>query len=90
MYADEIALRSVGLFARAVDYCSTEEIKVGETNLPARIEKADRILGMLNEWQSNLPVDFTPLPANGNLPTAVFEKIWIHPPAFGKALSKSA
>jgi hypothetical protein len=69
--ADQIALRSVWLFARAVDYCSREEIKAGESNLQARIEKAEAIMGMLDEWHRNLTIEFTPLPAT---PTTIFPK----------------
>lgn len=82
MCADDIASRSVWLFARAVDYCSREEIEAGAADLPARIQKAETILGMLDEWQSNLTIDFTPLPTHPH--AAVFEQIWIHPPTFGK------
>jgi hypothetical protein len=50
MNADEIVLRSVWLLTLAVDYCSKEEIKAGETDLTARIKRAETILGMLEEW----------------------------------------
>lgn len=79
----ELAARSVWLFAKAVDYCSNEEIKIGEENLQPRIEKAETIFGMLDEWQGYLTTEFTPLPSRKVSPTDVFEPIWIHPPAFG-------
>jgi hypothetical protein len=82
----ELALRSVWLFARAVDYSSTAEIEAGEQNLQARIEKAGSVLEMLDEWRENLTLEFMPLPTTSSLPSDVFEPIWIHPPAFGKIL----
>ena len=72
------------LFARAVDYSSTEAIEAGKRNLQVRIDKADLVLKMLEEWQRNLTIEFMPLPASSALPSDVFEPIWIHPPAFGK------
>jgi hypothetical protein len=82
---DQIALRSVWLFARAVDYCSKEEKEAGDLNLQARIDQAENITKMLDEWHRNLPIEFTPLPSVSNGLLAVFDPIWIHPPALGKS-----
>ncbi|RDW89677.1 hypothetical protein BP6252_01709 [Coleophoma cylindrospora] len=78
----ELAARSVWLFAKAVDYCSTEEIEAGEESLQPRMERAEAIFEMLGEWQRYLTTEFTPLPLRRSSPADVFEPIWIHPPAF--------
>ena len=80
----EIALRSIWIFARAVDYCSLEEIKNGELDLQPRIEKAKMVLEMLDEWDRNLTIEFMPLPVDGRLGQEGFKPIWINPPAFGR------
>ena len=82
----EIALRSVWVFARAVDYCSKEEIKDGEQNLQSRIEKGEIVLEMLDEWERNLTIEFVPLPVDRDFGREGFKPIWINPPAFGTLL----
>ena len=82
----EIALRSVWIFARAVDYCSLEEIQNGEENVLPRMEKAEMVLKMLDEWEKNLTIEFMPLPVDRSFNQEVFKPIWINPPAFGKVL----
>jgi len=82
----EIALRSIWIFARAVDFCSTEEINAGELDLQSRIEKAKNVLEMLDEWYRNLTIEFMALPVDIGLGEEVFKPIWINPPAFGRFL----
>lgn len=83
--AHELASRSIYLFARAVDYCSSEEIEAGERSLQARIDRADVVLGLLEDWQRNLTIEFLPLPSTSN-PTDAFDAIWIHPQALANSV----
>lgn len=85
--AYEMAARVVWIFARAVDYCSEEEVEAGQDSIRPRVERADEIFNMLSEWEQALPVEFTPLPGVKKAgPLDCFEPIWIHPPAFGTPL----
>lgn len=79
----DLACRAIWLFARAVDYCSTEETEAAGENIQSRMERANQISKWLDNWQHNLTVEFTPLPCGKKSSTDVFEPIWIHPPAFG-------
>ncbi|KAF2087784.1 hypothetical protein K490DRAFT_40883 [Saccharata proteae CBS 121410] len=81
----DIASRSVYLLAQTVNYASDEERKMGEVNLQLRIERADTLLRMLDDWRANLTVHFNPLPHN-NTSTGPFKSIWINPPAFATAV----
>lgn len=83
----ELARRSVWIFAKAVDYCSEEEIQSGEANIHARIERADLLIAMLDDWLNNLPVEFGPIPKQPSDACHDFQPLWIHPPAFGKPRS---
>ena len=84
MNSYEIAARIVWIFAKAVDYCSKEELASSEEQVQPRLQRADAILEMLSEWEAILPPEFTPLPGVGAVdPGPGFEPLWIHPPAFG-------
>lgn len=84
MTSYEVAARILWIFAKAVDYCSEEAIEDGEANLQLRIDKAESIFKMLDEWQHNLSVEFSPLSGRNSNPSNGFKPIWIHPPVFGK------
>lgn len=85
MNSYEIAARIVWIFAKVVDYCSDEEMAASRNNLVQRLERAEVILNMLKEWETNLPDEFKPLPGFQKAsPTDCFKPLWIHPPAFGK------
>ncbi|KAH8602912.1 hypothetical protein B0O99DRAFT_647720 [Bisporella sp. PMI_857] len=79
----EIALRSVWIFARAVDYCSTEEVDNGKNDVQSRLEHAEKLLEILEDWERNLTIEFTPLPYIDNSNSTGFQPIWINPPALG-------
>jgi hypothetical protein len=84
MTAYEMAARIVWIFAKAVDFCSEEEISAGQDNVRMRIERADTLFDMLNKWEMHLPDEFKPLPGpKKKSPSDFFEPLWIHPPAFG-------
>lgn len=78
----ELSCRSVYLFARAVDYCSTQETRDGMSQLQKRIDRAETVLEMLDDWYRSLTPEFMPLPMDCEDST-VFKPIWINPPAFG-------
>lgn len=79
----ELAVRSVFLIARVIDYCSREELEACNGNMAARIQEADRLTKTLEEWRQFLTTEFNPLPWAESLNQNLFEPIWIHPPAFG-------
>lgn len=80
----EMAAKIVWIFAKAVDYCSEEEIAGGEDKVRMRLEKADAIFDMLSAWERNMPVEFTPMPGTSKAgPSDCFDPLWIHPSAFG-------
>lgn len=85
MTCHEKAARVVWIFAKAVDYCSDEEVAAGRDNTQTRVERADAIFDMLNEWERNLSDEFVPLPTavDPTLPDN-FQPLWVHPPEFGQ------
>jgi hypothetical protein len=78
----ELAARSVYVIAKVVNYCSREETEAGDISL--RIERADQLQAMLDEWERYLTTEFKPLPFKTEDIEEPFEPIWIHPPAFGE------
>ncbi|KAF2138750.1 uncharacterized protein K452DRAFT_276488 [Aplosporella prunicola CBS 121167] len=82
----DIASRAIYLLAQAVNYASDKDRKLGETNLQSRIERADTLFNMLDEWQMNLTPHFTPLPIVDLAPNGPFKPIWINPPCFATAV----
>jgi hypothetical protein len=80
----ELAARSVYVIAKVVNYCSREENEASD--ITARIEKADQLQAMLDEWEAYLTSEFTPLPYKTGNAGDAFQPIWIHPPAFGKEI----
>ncbi|EXJ80574.1 hypothetical protein A1O1_08720 [Capronia coronata CBS 617.96] len=81
----EIAARSVYVLAQVVAYCSQEEMARGEVDIRPRIDRAETLGHMLDDWQRHLPIEFNPLPLESG-GSAVFKPIWVHPPAFGVAI----
>ncbi|KUJ17130.1 uncharacterized protein LY89DRAFT_685078 [Mollisia scopiformis] len=84
MSPHEMAARSVYIIAKVVNYCSKEETEAGD--IAARIERANQLQAMLEEWERYLTVEFTPLPYRGDVSSTAFQPIWIHPPAFAVAV----
>ncbi|KAH8672752.1 fungal-specific transcription factor domain-containing protein, partial [Tricladium varicosporioides] len=82
----ELAARSVYLMAQVVSYCSRDENDDSIIDIKARMDKADRLTDMLDDWQRHLTTEFTPLPSDKYSTSEPFQPIWIHPPAFGVAL----
>ncbi|KAF4543861.1 hypothetical protein BFW01_g10569 [Lasiodiplodia theobromae] len=84
----DMASRVVYLLAQAVNYASEEETKMGEVNLQLRIDRADMLFNMLEEWRMNLTVHFNPLPLHSaeTENSGPFKPIWINPPGFAAAI----
>jgi hypothetical protein len=80
----EMAARSVYLMAQVINYCSREESEMEGGNITSRIDKADQLLEMLDEYQRYLTTEFTPLPFQDGVSNDVFQPIWIHPSSFGE------
>ena len=82
----ELAARSVYVIAKVVNYCSREETEAEDISL--RIERADQLQAMLDEWELYLTTEFTMLPfkTGEEEEEEAFEPIWIHPPAFGECI----
>jgi hypothetical protein len=81
----ELAARSVYLMAQVVSFCSREESNDPIVDITVRINKADRLSSMLEDWKRHLTIEFTPLPLDEDDPNQTFRPIWIHPPAFSKS-----
>ncbi|GME26710.1 hypothetical protein GTA08_BOTSDO04148 [Neofusicoccum parvum] len=84
----DIASRAVYLLAQAVNYASEDERKMGEVNLQLRIERADTLFNMLEEWRMNVTLHFNPLPMTSaeTENSGPFKPIWINPPGFAAAV----
>ncbi|KAK7902430.1 hypothetical protein LTR67_002075 [Exophiala xenobiotica] len=82
----ELAARSVFLMAKVVNYCSEVENSGEDNNIQSRIDAADRLSLILDDWERHLPIEFTPLPLGDTNPTSVFKPCWIQPAALGAAM----
>ncbi|KAF8850768.1 hypothetical protein BDZ45DRAFT_602390 [Acephala macrosclerotiorum] len=80
----ELAARSVYIIAKVVNFCSKEEIE--GRSIEGRIERADQLRAMLDEWERYITIEFNPLPYRGDSPSAAFQPVWIHPPAYAVAV----
>ncbi|KAK4934817.1 hypothetical protein LTR10_024010 [Elasticomyces elasticus] len=82
----EIAARSVFLFARVVDYCSEIENAGENNNIQSRMDGADRLSLLLDDWERHLTIEFTPLPMEESSSERIFKPCWIQPASFGAAM----
>lgn len=78
----EMASRSVWILAQIVNFCATTT-QAGDGDLQARTRWAKALREMLNEWQQNLSVEFSPLPTTTFDESSEFKPLLIHPPCFG-------
>jgi Fungal specific transcription factor domain len=79
----EIAARSIFVMAKVVNYCSGIENSGEDNNIQSRIDAADRLTSMLDDWERHLTIEFAPLPLTHSDDAAVFKLCWIQPPIFG-------
>ena len=79
----ELAARSVFVLARVINYCNHDEADNTPETIVSRLRTAETLSKTLDEWASLLTPEFSPLPRNEQAASAVFQSLWIHPPAFG-------
>lgn len=79
----ELAARSLFVFARVIGYCADQSGQESAT-IHFRMQQAEELTRMLDEWAGNLPIDFEPIPHA--VETEPFRTIFIHPPAFAVAM----
>jgi hypothetical protein len=77
----ELAMRSIYITAKVISYCAETTT---EENILRRIDGAAHLRKMLDDWQENLTIEFSPLPLSSREQSSCFRPIWIRPPAFGK------
>lgn len=81
----EFASRATYLLARAIKY-ATQDVK-DSTDISSRIAEGERQLSDLQEWYSNLPPTYRPLPmAESHVSPTIFPPVWIHPPFHAAAM----
>jgi hypothetical protein len=85
----ELASRSVFLFARVVDYCSEIENAGEHNNIQSRMDGADRLSLLLDDWERHLTVEFTPLPLEEPGSERIFKPCWIQPASLGNPMHPS-
>lgn len=79
----ELAARSVFVMAKVVNYCSEIENLGEENNIQSRIDAADRLSSMLDDWERYLTIEFMPLPKRTSDLGNAFKARWIQPATFG-------
>ncbi|EHY57948.1 hypothetical protein ABEF92_002003 [Exophiala dermatitidis] len=83
----EVAARSFFLMAKVINYCSEIEQSGEGNNIQARINAAERLESMLDDWKRHLSIEFTPLPTQRvAVGGCVFKPQWTHPAMFGVAM----
>jgi hypothetical protein len=75
----ELARRSIYNTAKVISYCADA---VTEADIGRRVDEANHLRKMLDDWQRHLTIEFSPLPL-GSRHQSYFRPIWIRPPAFG-------
>lgn len=76
----ELANRAIYHAAKVISFCA--DATTG-TTIQTRMEEANRLRGILDDWQQHLTIEFSPLPLGPCETSSCFKPIWISPPAFG-------
>ncbi|PYH91367.1 hypothetical protein BO71DRAFT_421613 [Aspergillus ellipticus CBS 707.79] len=79
----ELAMRAIYITAKVISYCA--DATTGE-NIQDRMDDANRLRGMLDDWRQHLTVEFSPLPLGVREHSTCFRTIWIRPAAFALAV----
>lgn len=79
----ELAARSLWILAQVVNFCAIDRDSQTEVQFRERIEWADQLRRMLQEWHSCLTVEFSPLPSVIVEKSKAFEPRLIHPHVYG-------
>ena len=75
--------------AKVVNYCAQVESCGEDNNVQSRMDGADRLSMLLDDWEHHLGIQFTPLPLEEFSDNTVFKPCWIQPPALGKWCNSS-
>ncbi|KZN86758.1 Adhesion and hyphal regulator [Penicillium chrysogenum] len=78
----ELSRRSIYNTAKVISYCADT---VTEADIGRRVDEANHLRKMLDDWQRHLTIEFSPLPL-GSGHQSYFRPIWICPPAFAVAV----
>ncbi|OJI88395.1 hypothetical protein ASPTUDRAFT_61042 [Aspergillus tubingensis CBS 134.48] len=79
----ELAMRAIYITAKVISYCAETTT---EENRRRRVEDANRLRAMLEDWRQHRTVEFSPLPLGASEYASYFRPIWIRPAAFGLAV----
>lgn len=79
----ELAARALWLLAQVINFCANDHVSQAEFRFRERLEWADQLQRMLQEWRSCLTVEFSPLPALSRDKSKAFEPRLIHPQVYG-------
>ncbi|KAJ5785305.1 uncharacterized protein N7503_010517 [Penicillium pulvis] len=79
----ELANRAIYHAAKVISFCADATT---ETTIQSRMDEANRLRGMLDDWQQHLTIEFSPLPLGPRETSSCFKPIWISPPAFAVAV----
>ncbi|GKZ73622.1 hypothetical protein AnigIFM50267_010555 [Aspergillus niger] len=79
----ELAMRAIYITAKVISYCAESTT---EENRRRRIDDANRLRAMLEDWRQHRTVEFSPLPLGRREHSSYFRPIWIRPAAFGLAV----
>ncbi|GKZ62810.1 hypothetical protein AnigIFM49718_010235 [Aspergillus niger] len=79
----ELAMRAIYITAKVISYCAESTT---EENRRRRIDDANRLRAMLEDWRQHRTVEFSPLPLGRREHSSYFPPIWIRPAAFGLAV----
>ncbi|OJJ66231.1 hypothetical protein ASPBRDRAFT_59903 [Aspergillus brasiliensis CBS 101740] len=79
----ELAMRAIYITAKVISYCAETTT---EENRRRRIDDANRLRAMLEDWRQHRTVEFSPLPLGAREHSSYFRPVWIRPAAFGLAV----
>ncbi|KAJ5672019.1 hypothetical protein N7507_001146 [Penicillium longicatenatum] len=79
----ELASRAIYHAAKVISFCADATT---ESTIQSRMEEANHLRGMLDDWQQHLTIEFSPLPLVPGETSSCFKSIWISPPAFAVAV----
>lgn len=78
----ELAARSVYITAKVINFCA-QTGRTSERGSHDMMGKANHLHAMLDNWQKQLTIEFSPLPLALDGVSSVFKPKHIRPPAFG-------
>jgi hypothetical protein len=85
MNAWELATRSIFIFKGVVAYCAEKKDDDPSGTFNKRMEHAEGLNKLIEEWRKCLPIDFEPLPTEPEPDGTIFKTVAVHPAAFAVA-----